>query len=359
MKDTITQSGEITQRRRPAITLVRMAIVLLIAIGYVSTLPLDTNAPEALHHFGYAPSWIGVNVLFMSAGFLAMQSLHNHGSAMKMLSSRFLRLFPVLVLYGLVIVGIIYPILGETSEKFSALVSKLGAYFLGVITCLDPASPLPGLMDDANYACVIQGAIWTFRWGLIAYIALAIGWHTGLFNSRRLIGVLTALTLIAYIKVVGLTVWEIIPYTEFLVSGLRLGSMFLIGTCVYVWQDRIPRGFVIPAGLYCALVTLYYLLPWTPLIEPVLCLVWGYVAFIAATYKGKLPDIFNNAPDLTLGIYLIHWPAAQILLLIYPETTSWELIVMSLPVTIILAYALHSLLSRRIDKRLSRQVAAL
>jgi peptidoglycan/LPS O-acetylase OafA/YrhL len=62
----------------------------------------------------------------------------------------------------------------------------------------------------------------------------------------------------------------------------------------------------------------------------------------------------RSVPDLTLGIYLINWPAAQLLLLAFPDVGPWELIALSLPVTLGLALVTHVLISGRLFKWVSQ-----
>ena len=338
--DTIAQSKSSNgslQTRRPGITLGRMAIILFVVIGYISTLPLGPEAKEVLHHFGYDPSWVGINVMFMGAGYLGLQSLQGHGSGLKLLKSRFMRNGPMLVLFAVLVVFFAYPIWGNMDQSFSELASTLGQYFIKVVTCIDPTARLPGLLDDSKYMCLVQGSIWTFRWGIIAYIALAAGWHIGVLRSRTGL-TLTAIAMISsYTALLGLTVWQIIPYFDTLITSLRIGSMFCIGACAYVWREQISRSLYLAAILLGATAVLYFILPWTPLIEVALSLFWGYLAFLAFTTERQFKGIWAKIPDISLETYVFHWPVAQFLLLTYPETESIGLIAMALPVTLIIA----------------------
>lgn len=359
--DMITQSQSLNgavNLRRPGITLARMAIIILVVIGYISTLPLGPEAKEVLQHFGYDPSWVGVNVMFMGAGYLGIKSLHRHGSGLKLLKSRFLRNGSMLVLFALLVVFFAYPIWGNLDQSFAELTSKLGQYFISVVTCVDPSALLPGLLDDSKYMCLVQGSIWTFRWGIIAYIALAMGWHIKLLQSRTWLTFTAISAIFAYTVLMGLTVWEIVPYFEMIITGLRLGSMFCIGACAYVWREQIIRSTLFAASLLIAILILYFILPWTPLIEVVLSLFWGYLAYLLFTTNRQFKGLLSKIPDLSVETYVFHWPVAQFLLLTFPEIGSIGLIALALPVTLIIAWIFNLIVTTRVMPIPMRKKAA-
>ena len=133
----------------------RILIVFAIAFGYASTMPHGPDATEYLKHLGYEPSWIGIQLLFFFSGFLALASLQRHQSALKYLISKALRNGPLLVVFTFVTVGIIYPVFGTSSGNLFADMAKLGRYAFQTITCINPGQPLPGLLDDSKYMCLI------------------------------------------------------------------------------------------------------------------------------------------------------------------------------------------------------------
>ncbi len=337
------------QTALPRLNAVRVIIVLFIALGYASTMPIGPGNPEILAHLGYDPSWIGVQLLFFFSGFLALRSIRHHGSAVKYLSSRFLRNTPLLIIFTLVTVLIIYPSLGVMSDDPAQLIIKLGRYFFETITCVNPGQVLPGLLDGAVYMCIIQGAIWTFRWGMIAHLATAIGTKFGLFRTNKFIVSAAMITTTAYFTIayvdakLGLE-WLSMPHV-----GLRLAYPFLLGMVCFAYQARLPTRFKVRLYVLAAFggsATLWdTLLPWTPAIEMLITAFWAYAAFLLVTSKTPKLAFMNSWPNLALALYLVNWPAAQLLLLAVPDISQIGLIALSLPISIAVAYATHLLVS--------------
>jgi len=317
---------------------VRILIVLAIPFGYASTMPRGPEASEYLKHFGYEPSWIGIQLLFFFSGFLALASLQRHKSAFKYLFSKVLRNGPLLAFFTLISVGVIYPIFGKSSGNLMADMVKLSRYAIETITCVNPGQRLPGLLDDSKYMCLIQGAIWTFRWGLLVHIGAAIGWKVGLLSRKKYIASYAILStvgygLIQYIYIIGNFESLYLP-----MMTLRLSYPFLIGMAVYAYRDQIPKSLPIKSGLLLSLGLIAAInatfLAWTPLIEISLTAFWGYAAYLLAFSKGYLFKWTENVPHLALGFYLAAWPSAQVLLLLNPSLTPPSLIMLSIPLAL-------------------------
>jgi len=117
----------------------------------------------------------------------------------------------------------------------------------------------------------------------------------------------------------------------------------------------VPFGLLSLAGIQ------FIFLPWTPFIEICATLGLGYLAYLAMTSRINLPASLRRLPDLSLGLYIYNWPAAQITLLLMPSLTPYPLFAVSFPVTIFLSYITWFAVSRKINfsltKRLSPQSA--
>lgn len=337
---------------------VRTIIVLLIAIGYASTMsPLDDKY-EVLRHLGYDPSWFGLQILFCLSGYLAVRSLTRHGSSSRYLISRIVRNGPLLVAYTFAAVAILYPIFCRTDAPLAQEVSKLALYFFKTVLCIDPGAQLPGLLDDAKYMCLIQGAIWTFRWGAIAHIAMALGWRFKILTSKRVLLSLAVTTTILYF-ILGYYAAKTGFDTSFpAFAGLRLAYAFLAGAALYGWQDYLPKSdkakiILLFSTLIFAAIQ-YFLLPWTPGIEITGTFFWTYFAIVVIQTPMRFTAWMNNWPNIVLGLYLGNWPTSQILILMYPELHGWPLIGASMAITTLIAIAAHAAISGRINQWAAR-----
>ncbi len=341
------------QRHLAGLGPVRMLVIALIAFGYASTMPRGPQSAEYLNIFGYDPSWYGIQMIFMISGFLALRSLRRHGSGLKLLASRLARNAPTVIVFALLVIAVLFPLFSAPLAAGETRLSQHLLYFIKVVLCIEPNIITPGLLDNALYMCVIQGGLWTFRWGLIAFIATAILWAVGGLRNARLLAILTlgaTLVYAALVVYVGAN-----PQTsdngmlQAAVVGLRLGWAYLAGMYLFAYRRRLRRSFFIPAGLLAIAAMQFYFLRWTPFIEITATLGFGYVVFLAMTSRTPVPAFMGRMPDLSLGLYVYNWPAAQITLLLIPSLTPYPLFAISFPVTIILSYLTWVLVSRKIN----------
>jgi len=325
---------------------VQVLVVTLVAVGHISTLPQGPGNPEFLHHFGYDPSWLGVNVLFILAGFMAMRSLARETGGLKVLISRIVRIFPYLAAYALLIVLLVYPILGKPAGSVADLFRHLGLYAIDVLACIDPGRKLPGLLDNSKYQCVIQGAIWTFRWGIIAYVGITITAKLGLLESRWKVLALAVAAVCGYVGIFSIQVWGAFPIPDSIQPAARLGAMFAIGMAIFTYRETLfRRHWLIPALLSAALIQ-YFLLPWTPLIEVFASVFWALTAFALMQTRWAERLSPNKKQGLAIALYIFHWPIAQLILLSWPQTTPFGLIAISLPIVFAFSAALSFIVSK-------------
>ena len=331
---------------------VRMLIMAIIAFGYASTMPRGPGTAEYLRTFGYDPSWYGIAIIFMITGFLAMRSLQRHGSAVKFLASRLFRNLPLLLLFALLVVLVLFPIFAVPMEAGGSRLEQHMRYLVKVVSCFDPNELTPGLLDNALYMCVIQGGLWTFRWGLIAFIATAALWAIGGLRSGRMLLLFTLALTVTYAVLIVYAIKSPQPYLELPIIGLRLGWAYLAGMCAYVYREKMPRNLLLPFGLLGLAALQYYTLPWTPFVEITAEFGFGYLVFLAITSRLKVPAALKSLPDLSLGLYVFNWPMAQLTLLMLPALSPLGLFAISFPLTALLSYVSWASLSRPINLRL-------
>lgn len=342
----------------PKLNSLRFFIVLMIAFGYASTMPIgpvDASGnpnPELLKQFGYDPSWIGIALLFFLSGLLAMRSLLRHGSSIKYLESRVFRNAPLLFFVTLIIVLVVYPVFGSPKGPATDTLKNVILYFMGTVTCIRPGEPLPGLLDDAKYMCLIQGSIWTLKWGMLAHIAVAIGQRIKLFANRSIILSLAVFSIIFYVTLLYIHI-GIRPMPGDIIIASQLGWPFLTGMAVFAYWDKIPTSFMtnflISAGFMAIAFAQFYLdfIPWTKLIVVSLILSWSWICIGFLKLAPEKMRFLNGFPAIALAVYLINWPVSQILLLIFPDITSVQLILVSLPITTAFSLLAHKIVSER------------
>ncbi len=345
----------------PRLNAVRLLVVMAIAFGYASTMPIGPHAMETGAHLGYEPSWIGIQILFLLSGGLAYRSLSAGRKGLAYLSSRIWRVLPLLLAVTLTTVLLLYPVFGKSLATPSETTAELLKYMFYTVTCIDPGRPLPGLLDNALYTCLIQGAIWTLRWGLIIHIGVALLGRFETLLKPRIILLASLLATMAYAVVYFLTIKMSIEALYTPLIGLRLGHAFLLGMALWAYRNRLPRSAparsltLLAFGGFAA--ANYMFAPWTPFIEITLTLFWGYCAWLLATSTSPKLAFLSGWPHLALGLYLLNWPTAQILLHIYPDLGRDTLPMLSLPLSMVMTFLTYWALTGRINAWVSRRLS--
>ncbi|MEP3654124.1 MAG: hypothetical protein ABJO36_04430 [Litorimonas sp.] len=311
----------------------RIAIVFVIGLGYASTMGIGGDSPEWGRHWGYDPSRYGVQLLFIFSGFLAAQSMTNGRTVREFFGSRVRSLWPALIAATLFSVCIIYPIMCAPDAPVRMSASDLATYTLKTVFLIDPGTRMPGLMDDAKYMCLLQGAIWTLQWGLILHVGFLFGWFTRLLSNRVLSLTLTFAAIALYVTVIDTSVLdsEFAKQVEPIVPGIRLGYAYLIGVTLFHWQGvlrlnlfRILAGSIIITGL----TTGFYLnLPWSSLLEVMGVFVW---LTLCIGFLYTAPQILRHCPRAAPMLYVSIWPAAQIVVSLTPEISQFDVMKFSL-----------------------------
>lgn len=319
----------------------RILIVLFIGIGYASTMNIGPENYEWGNHWGYDPSWYGLQMLFLLSGFLAARSMTQGRTVPDFFRSRFMSLWPALLAATLVTVLLIYPIMCAPDASVRMDAVDLVGYFFKTVLLIDPGARMPGLLDDAKYMCLMQGAIWTLRWGLLLHIGFLIGWKTKILSRPYLALALAVSATILYMIVVHQNVksTSIADLSEPFLPGFRLGYAYLCGVALFAWQHRLPKKaatiLLTAVALGTAATIQYTFLPWTPLIE-----IFG-TAFWATLCIGFLilaPGALRLCPRLAPVLYVSIWPSAQIIVAFAPNMD--QLFVMKMSVLLACSGAL-------------------
>lgn len=327
----------------------RILIVLIIGLGYASTMGIGSDKPEWGRLWGYDPSRYGVQLLFILSGFLAARSMTRGRTIQQFFGSRIHSLWPALIAATLVSVCIIYPLMCAPDAAVLMSASDLAMYFLKTVFLIDPGMRMPGLMDDAKYVCLLQGAIWTLQWGLILHIGFLLGWFTRLLQSRRLSLLFSFIATALYVTVIDTGVIDpsFANSVEPFIPGLRLGYAYLIGVTLFQWQDafRFNRTRILVANLVAIGVTCGFFLtmPWSSILEVMGLFVW---LSLSIGFLYTAPLALKKCPRLAPVLYVSIWPAAQIVLAFTPNISQFDLVQLSTLLSISSAAMIYLLLSK-------------
>ncbi|GHA96947.1 hypothetical protein GCM10009069_19980 [Algimonas arctica] len=336
------------------INAVRLITVGFIGLGYASTMAIGPQSQEWLSTFGYDPSLFGLQVLFFLSGWLAWRSLSQGKSATAFIMSRVSRTMPWLALYTLIVVAVLYPLLCNPDAPSVKTAAQLAVYFLTTVTLIDPGQAMPGALDNALYACLLQGAIWSLRWGAIAFIGLLLAYKLGLRHRVLYLG----LFVVAVCAHIGVNAWTDQTNSALLfplIPGLRLAFPFLLGIAAYGWKDRLPtgaRGWLLISALALGVALIhYYGFRFSYMIE--IFAMTGWCALAMALLHSQLQAL-KNWPNLVLPFFLGVWPTAQGLLAAFPTIAVPVLVMATLSTALSVAalfWGLKRLASRSVHRR--------
>ena len=315
---------------------VRVLLVLAVGFGYASTMGRGPSETEWLSHLGSDPSWYGLQALFFLSGFLGWRSLERGRTGLRYLRSRALRTLPVLALYTTAVVTLIYPLICAPGTMGGEAVARLAVYWAETVSLFRPGGVMPGALDEAAYACLIQGTVWTLRWGAVAHLALVCSHAVGLRRPALLAA--AALSTVAMIVLSPIFLRGGMGELSALAPGVRFAYPFLLGACAFAFRDHLPRrgrNWLAIALGFAAIGVLTQLMGLSAATE-----IGGTLAWCALAMAGlhARPRLLRDWPALTLPLYLGIWPAAQLWLLARPDISTSVLIALSLGSALVLAY---------------------
>jgi len=249
---------------------------------------------------------VAVDMFFVISGFLIAASLQRN-SVQGYLASRALRILPALIVCVGLSTFVLGPLLTTSADYWRN--PQTWQYFTHNATLHRAEFFLPGVFEQLPRTA-INGSLWTLPIEAQLYIALLIAGLLGMIDARRYL--LPWLLLV--VGVAGLAWWGQhagMPLPEARVNELWCALFFITGTALWVYRDRVRlSGWVVLALLVVAVLTrgtLYFAAPYFLLV----CYGTLWLAFLR-----RGPRLAHH--DLSYGLYLYGWPAAQLVQLYSP-----------------------------------------
>src|SRR6201997_3538671 len=286
---------------------------------------------------------VGVFVFFAISGFLVTQSFEETGDPWRFLAKRALRIFPGLFVATLLSAFVLAPLV--TTLWPSAFLSRPEPYeYVVGNTLLDQSvHELPGVSFVKNpVGLEINGSLWTLRLEFTMYL-MVLG-----LGLLRLLTVRAALLLLAF-GMACLHFEMLDPLEKWgwifqLLSGWGwLVGFFAAGMALYkLRHTRILDGRL-------ALLALAGLVLSVPLRQFItLFPMFGCYLALWVALNPRLPLIpAARFGDLSYGIYIYGWPVeATTIWLLGGHAAWWQVFLLALPVTAVLAFLSWHLIER-------------
>ena len=316
-----TPLSEILAPDRNSFGVLRLIAALAVVVSHSFYLASgDPESEPLLALTGHTLGQHAVHVFFTMSGLLVAASLAASGSVTTYLRARALRLVPGLVVCLLLTTFVAGPLLTELGVVRYLTSMDTYRYLVATLLLTTAADPLPGVFVHNPVPLAVNIPIWTLKYEVMCYLALALTLPLGLLRSR--VGTTLALLplLVASPLASALPGW-IVP-TSSLASFLRLAFSFALGVLAFTWRDRLPLDRIVLGCLWLLMA----LLLGTRLQGPACQVFAGYLALWLAKHPmGRLGALTQKC-DLSYGIYIYGWLIAQALLAVMPGLSQPELL---------------------------------
>lgn len=312
--------------KRNSFNLVRLLAALSVLISHAYVL-LGQGEMQPLRGWtSYALGQHAVNVFFVLSGLMLTQSLARDPTIRHFAIARILRIFPALFAFGLFLSLLIGPLLTTVGLGEYFRDRRTYSYPLDVLLRFHEAEPPPGLFTDLPVPGVVNDSLWTIRYEILAYAALAVMFVLGIAKTRVgsvlcLGGSMAALTVINAGWIGG--------FDTPLEHLCRYAVCFLIGVNMFHWKERIITRW----WPLLATFALAWLVTGTPLAPLGAILFATHLTICIGTRSFGRLTAWTSRHDISYGTYIYGWPTQQVLLTFFPALTPVIFAILSMAIT--------------------------
>lgn len=315
--------------------LIRLLAALSVIFSHsVAVLGLPANREFFFDRLGFSAGEMAVDVFFVASGFLVTASLVGRGSVVAFVWARALRIYPALWAMLALTVFLLAPKLTSLPLADYFRAPETYAYFGKCATLIGGVRySLPGVFEHAPLKGEFNGSLWTLPIELRMYLHLALAWLVlAAFPAIRI----RALTLVAPMAAgafLAIILHGRLSGGPFNAANIRV-FMFLAGTTLYLWRERITLSHGALAGLLLILALaafnksmffVAYVLGLAPLVL--------HLAYV----PGGPIRRFNAWGDYSYGVYIYAFPIQQTLAQAFPAMSLFTMVVLSVLLTLAVA----------------------
>ena len=325
--------------------LIRLVAALSVLFSHsVAALGLPSSREFFFDHLGLSLAEMAVDVFFVTSGFLVAGSLVNRGDVIAFLWARALRIYPAIWVMLILTVFVLAPALTTLPLADYFASPKTHDYFVKCATLIGGVRySLPGVFETNPLHGEFNGSLWTLPIELRLYCYLAAGWlvlAAAPAIRMRAMSVAAPIVACAYLVLI---LRDRLFGAPFNAADTRI-FMFLYGTTLYLWRDRVPMSpGILFAALACLLIAsvneqaffVVYVVSLAPL-----------VLHLAYLPKGRVLA-FNDWGDCSYGVYIYAFPIQQTLAFLFPGMPLIAMILVSAAITLGVAALSWTLIERR------------
>jgi peptidoglycan/LPS O-acetylase OafA/YrhL len=301
----------------------------------------------------YLSSAAAVKSFFVVSGFLIFMSFERSASFTAYARKRIRRIYPAyFTVVMLCAVGLIAVSSKNIGDYFSFAWVKYVFANLAFLNFLQPT--LPGVFDS-NSVAVVNGALWTLKIEVMFYLCVPL--FVFLFRKFSHLPMLALVycASVAYAKLLAVLA-ERTGSGIYVELGRQLPgqlSYFMAGAFFYYFLPLFKRRveYFLVAAVSALTINIYFPLP---ILEP-LALATVVVFLGQFLYVGN----FGKYGDFSYGVYILHFPVTQLLLLSgWFQESPWYFLITVILMTTGCAIAMWHLVEKRFLHRNSHYIAA-
>ena len=326
--------GDISTAGKNSFGLVRLAAAIAVVISHGWVVTGGAHMVEPLEAVtGYPLGAHAVHVFFTVSGLLVAASFERRPNIVAFGAARFFRIYPGLIAatIGVFLVCAIF----ASNAGFAAIIKgSVTGYFAKILISFAGSGAIPGVFETLPYAGGVNVPLWTLKYEVACYIALAL--IMAFIVRTKLVTPLAAAGAIIAVSGVWLLQGRAYDDANVFDHMARFSFAFWVGVAAWHLRNRVPlRAVVLAALLAITAVSIYFHLPSVP---HALMLLSGYLAVFVAQYRFGALSEFTDKNDLSYGVYILGWPVQQLFLLNFPGMHPLENAFVALAVVLPLAF---------------------
>lgn len=291
--------GSLIEAKHNSFNLVRLVAAAAVIASHSFALVAGDNLAQPLSWGPYHLGANAVNVFFVLSGLMLSRSFDREPDWRTFTAARLLRIFPGLLVAGIVTAWIVGPFFSRESldgyfGELHTVLYPFTALFDGHAHVYFRGSPFP---DELN------SSLWTIKYELLAYLIFGTVAAFGLLRRRFVAAcvlVLFALALVVHGEALHTVIGNLV----------RFGFCFMLGVVLYRFRDEIPISPLVCISIVAAALPLGL----TPLGAVAWVVAGGYAAICMASIRVPGLTAFSQRWDISYGVYLYGWPIQQVLM---------------------------------------------
>ena len=310
----------------------------------VAVLGLPPEREFFYKRIGFSLGEMGLDMLFVTSGFLVTASLVGRQDLIAYLWARILRVYPGLLVMLVLTVFVLAPALTTLPSDAYYTSPLTWEYFRKCATLIGGVRyALPGVFENAPLKGQFNGSLWTMPVEVRMYLYLAAIWVALAVMPVLRVKVMRFVLPISAAVLIAILLSTKLNGGAYNGANIRV-FMFLYGSSLFVWRDRIPVGPWLLAGILIALLlasfdkTVFFVVYVACLAPLVLHLV--YVP------RGRI-RAFNDWGDYSYGVYIYAFPVQQTLAFLFPAMSLGAMMASSAFVSVAIAIVSWKLIEER------------